>query len=215
MGNKITITIKKQEMDLLPEKAIFWKEQKILILADFHLGKASTFRKSGIPIPEGDMQDDLQRLAHLLEVNKAQRCIIVGDLFHHHRGMTEHTITLFDAWLKTLPCPLDLVLGNHDRGIKNLQQTHWPIGLHQRLLITPFAFEHIPCEIEDHFTLSGHLHPQTLLKVRTKLLRLPCFIVGKHNAILPAFSSFAGGYLLKRTEQEEVFAIVGQDVIKM
>jgi metallophosphoesterase superfamily enzyme len=38
---------------LLPEKAAFWPAMKTLFVADFHLGKAASFRRAGIPLPPG------------------------------------------------------------------------------------------------------------------------------------------------------------------
>src|SRR3569623_749217 len=37
--------------ELLPQRAIFWKKEKMLLLADMHLGKVNHFRRSGIPAP--------------------------------------------------------------------------------------------------------------------------------------------------------------------
>ena len=42
-----------QQLDLLAERAIHWIEQRTLLIADPHFGKASVFRASGIPIPSG------------------------------------------------------------------------------------------------------------------------------------------------------------------
>lgn len=39
------INIKDQNLLLLPEKALFWEEEKGLIISDVHLGKAGHFRK--------------------------------------------------------------------------------------------------------------------------------------------------------------------------
>ena len=40
------------KLTILPEKAVWIDSMAVLLIADFHFGKASHFRKSGIPIPE-------------------------------------------------------------------------------------------------------------------------------------------------------------------
>ncbi len=39
-----------QDLILLPQKAIYWKQQKALIAADVDLGKVGHFRKAGIAV---------------------------------------------------------------------------------------------------------------------------------------------------------------------
>ena len=50
-----------QRLVLLPERAVFWKQAKMLIVADPHFGKAQVFRDSGIPIPGGPTAEDIRR----------------------------------------------------------------------------------------------------------------------------------------------------------
>jgi len=40
-----------QDLLLLPQKAIYWQQQKALIVADVHFGKVGHFRKAGIAVP--------------------------------------------------------------------------------------------------------------------------------------------------------------------
>ena len=51
------------EIVLLPGRAAVLPASATLLVADLHLGKAATFRKAGIPVPEGSAQRDLARLA--------------------------------------------------------------------------------------------------------------------------------------------------------
>ncbi|MGB1945109.1 MAG: hypothetical protein ACPHM0_05405, partial [Flavobacteriales bacterium] len=40
-----------REMWLLPQKAIMWPAQSMLIVSDLHLAKAEHFRSKGLPVP--------------------------------------------------------------------------------------------------------------------------------------------------------------------
>ena len=42
-----------EKLVLLPERVAYWPAKKALFVADFHLGKAASFRSAGIPLPSG------------------------------------------------------------------------------------------------------------------------------------------------------------------
>lgn len=207
------ITVAGEDVLLLPQKALFWVKAEILVVADLHLGKAAAFRSAGIPIPEGDMQKDLKRLSLLLHEHKAKRCIIVGDLLHHPSGMKEPTVTLLDEWIAQLPFSLDLVLGNHDFALKKVPHAHWNMQIHpEQLHIAPFVFAHHPTVSDQGYVLSGHLHPQAAFKIGNRALRFPCFYFQEQCAILPAFSSFAGGCTIDKAAGQ-AYVCLGDKVV--
>ena len=77
------------EIVLLPGSAAVLPASATLLVADLHLGKAATFRKAGIPVPEGSAQRDLARLADLVVRHAVRRLLVLGDLFHARSGCTE------------------------------------------------------------------------------------------------------------------------------
>lgn len=207
------ITLREEKIELLPEKALYWPKPKILVVADLHLGKAAAFRSAGIPIPEGDMQRDLDRLQKIIEAKGAERCIIVGDLFHHRTGMGEHTLNVIETWMENLPCALDLILGNHDIALKSIPHGHWKLRVHpQTLSVKPFVFSHHPCESLEGYVFCGHVHPQAAVKVGNKANRFPCFYFRETCGILPAFSSFAGGVTMDKNEGQ-AYICAGKEVL--
>lgn len=210
------LRIQNQTIELLPEKALFWKEEAILAVSDLHLGKTATFRKAGIPVPDTVMLSDLEKLNSLLESRKAARLIIAGDFLHHPSGLTELTISIIEKWLARCPCPVDLVLGNHDRALKSIDHANWKINIHEKaLFLRPFAFSHIDTDFSGFFTWSGHIHPQIIIGDRRKMIRLPCFLLQENAGLLPAFSSFAGGFSIKKTPGDRIFAIAESSVIEI
>ena len=54
------------KLTLLPEKAVWIESLRVLLLADLHFGKASHFRKAGIPIPEQVHDLDYIRIEKLI-----------------------------------------------------------------------------------------------------------------------------------------------------
>ncbi|RYY54751.1 MAG: metallophosphoesterase, partial [Chitinophagaceae bacterium] len=82
MNALIEYTIDGQALVLSPQKAIFWQEEKTLVVADVHIGKTGHFRKAGIPVPAKVYKEDLHRLFSLILFFKAEKLLIVGDFTH-------------------------------------------------------------------------------------------------------------------------------------
>jgi hypothetical protein len=68
-----------ERLVLLAEKAAFWPRGGALFIADFHLGKAATFRRAGIPLPAGTTSENLARLDRAVERTRAAQVIFLGD----------------------------------------------------------------------------------------------------------------------------------------
>lgn len=84
----IEIEFGDQQLALLPDRAVWWPLARTLFIADSHFGKAATFRAAGLPIPDAT-ETDLARLDRLLQSTIARRLIVLGDLLHNKRGITE------------------------------------------------------------------------------------------------------------------------------
>lgn len=200
-----------QTLCLSPEKAIFWTEKEILIIADLHLGKAGHFRKSGIPVSDLVHNKDIFILEKLITHWNPKEVIFLGDLFHsdYNQGWE-----VFRRWIQSkAPLSFTLVLGNHD--ILDARDYHISnLKVIERLNLEPFTFTHIPEETEG-YNLAGHIHPAIkLLGKGRQSLRVPCFYFGTKNAILPAFGQFTGTGLIKVTKKDSVYGIAENQVIK-
>ncbi len=210
------LKIRNQTFYLLAENAIFWEEKKMLILADIHIGKATVFRKAGIAIPEGSMQEDLLKISHLLDKYQAEKCMIVGDLIHAKNGLSLEVRKLFSDWLKAANCEIHLVMGNHDYSLAKELPADWPLHFHKEyLLIEQFYFSHFPLQHPEWFVWAGHIHPKVLIKNRHDQVTLRCFQIFPNLGILPAFGSFVGGAYVKKSSECKIYGIADDTVIKV
>lgn len=204
-----------QELNLIPSKALFWRNEKILIVSDLHLGKENHFRKSGIPIPFGLHKNDLNNLDILIDEYKPTSLIFLGDLFHSE---INNQWNEFSAWINDhSELPLHLVKGNHDILPDHLYQFQ-NLNVHNdSLTIEPFIFTHKPIETAvdlQYYNISGHLHPAVTLKGNARQsVKLPCFYFGKNNGLLPAFGNFTGSSLIKINKEDLVYVTTGTSVI--
>ncbi|MDR6565228.1 ligase-associated DNA damage response endonuclease PdeM [Chitinophaga ginsengisegetis] len=203
-----------QHWHLSPQRAIFWEEEKALILSDLHLGKAAHFRKAGIAVPAGIVQEDLFRLQQLITQFLPERIIIVGDMFHSREN---NEVQYFKLWRQQFSrISFDLVKGNHDI-MPDAVYEELQINVHPALTLRNIHFIHEPCEDNNGFayTFSGHLHPAFVMHgAGRQRLRLPCFYFGRHCGILPAFGHFTGSASLDPEERDPVFVIAGKTIIR-
>jgi DNA ligase-associated metallophosphoesterase len=204
---------------LSPARCIFWEEEKALILSDLHFGKSGHFRKSGIGVPQNVYKEDLQRLFAQIQFFKPDMLLIAGDMFHSHANKE---VNFFLKWRNDVPdLAIHLIKGNHDVLSTNFyDQANIKIA-RQRLSVKNFCFTHdiaSACDDDNgnEFIFSGHVHPGVKMHgVGKQTLRLPCFYFTDEYAVLPAFSLFTGLYKLRPKKTDNIFALVGNQVLKL
>lgn len=209
-----------QHLLLLPQKAIYWKEEKTLIISDLHFGKAAHFRKAGIAVPNGNITADILLLGKLIQKYLPETLIFLGDLFHSDFNSDWN---LFSNWRKLHPTlKIILVKGNHDIIPSNYYSTLGIEIINKELYLGPFEFAHHPFSLnqeisENHpYRICGHLHPGIRLAGKGRqTATLSCFFFSKNQAILPAFGSFTGNFMIKPTEKDHIFCVVRNRIMSI
>ncbi|WP_394778041.1 ligase-associated DNA damage response endonuclease PdeM [Undibacterium sp.] len=207
------LTIAGERLLLLPQKAIYWPVEKMLIIADIHFGKAGAFRARGVPVPGGTTGQNLATLEALMANHDVQHMLFLGD-FLHAKSIAGATLREMQAWRDRHPqLQLTLVRGNHD-----LKAGDPPPGLRMHVVDEPyavrgFAFCHHPSIASDAYVMAGHVHPAYRLSSRYESLRLPCFVIGRSRGILPSFGAFTGAYTITQQDDEKIFVVADDAVI--
>lgn len=210
----VTIEVAGQALTLLPQKAALLPDSRTLLIADAHIGKATSFRALGVPVPRGTTSETLAVLGDMIRRHGATRVVFLGDFLHSARSHAAATLDALARWRCELPS-LDLVLvrGNHDDRAGDP-----PASLGLRVVDEPLrqgglALCHHPEPVAGAYVVAGHLHPCVSIQGRAReRLRLPCFHVGTHAMVLPAFGSFTGMHPVRRTPGDRVFAVAGEAV---
>ena len=104
--------LKGQNFQLHPFKGIYWQEEKTLLIADLHLGKANHFRKAGIPVPIDVKQSNYDKFTALLLDFSPAKVLILGDLFHS--DFNQSWQDMIDIIEQFKHIKFELVIGNHD-----------------------------------------------------------------------------------------------------
>lgn len=207
------IELQDEELDLLPERALLWPEQKTLIVADLHWGKSAHFRKHGIAIPTATQTQDEVKLAKLINDHKIERLVIAGDMFHSKHN---NEVEIFTHWRNShSSLHIDLVTGNHDI-LPEEKYSNWQLQVHNSgLHIGPFYIAHDAPESCTEFCIHGHVHPAIHISRRGhNTIKLSCFCEDDDRLILPAFGQFTGNYIIDPAEHKHVYVIADKTVMK-
>jgi len=208
-------TLLGEELLLLPQRAIYWQKEKMLIAADLHLGKTGHFRKAGIAIPRDMEQNDLSVLSDLVDEFKPEKIVFLGDLFHSDLNADWDW---FAMWRQQFPqLHVTLVRGNHDI-IHDSHYQQLNVSLCDSLVAGPFVMLHHPIAHDathpDGYVLCGHIHPGVALTGKGRQsITLPCFAFGNNQCILPSFGKFTGRVAIRSNKTDHIFAVLKDKVI--
>ncbi len=167
--------------------ALFWRAQSMLLVADLHLEKFSSYAKRGQMLPPYDTGLTLKRLEADVARTKAERVVSLGDSFHRDEGTT----TLLDADRLRLMALLGRshwtwISGNHDPSPQALGGT-----CVDRLELGSLTLTHEPRR-GVRGMVAGHLHPAATVVANGHGTRRPCFVHDGRLLVLPAYGSGTG-----------------------
>ena len=184
-----------EEFALVDGRALYWRRERALLVADLHLEKASFYARHGQMLPPYDRRETLERLALAIRATGARRVFTLGDNFHDSAG-TERLEPHAAGMLAALTRATDWVwiTGNHDSAMEAASGG----ALAEELEIAGLLLRHQAKKGEARPELSGHYHPRLQITVRERAIRRPCAVIasggeGAGRMILPAFGALTGG----------------------
>jgi DNA ligase-associated metallophosphoesterase len=205
-------------LQLYAQGAAFWPARSTLLVADLHLGKASTFRRHGIPVPTGSSAATLAKVSQLLTTTGASRLTILGDMFHAASSLTDEVRRqLRRLFGEHCNVHVTLIRGNHDARIHFWDG--WPVEVIDDIqIIDRVAFTHHPDQNPDgaDLVVCGHIHPAVRLGGREDQLgKLPCFYFSDDQLVLPALGEFTGTHEIKRKSGDRIWVVAEESLIEV
>jgi DNA ligase-associated metallophosphoesterase len=211
--NALPVIVEGETFMLFAEKAMLWKPEDTLFIADLHLGKAGHFRKQGIPVPVNAGVNNFVLLNSIIDKSRCKKILFLGDLFHSHHNQE---CELFLEWRDNYPqIAMSLVIGNHDI----LNEAFYKaagLSLMKSLCLGSFIFTHKPQDMtsKGYYNIAGHVHPGVRLfgKARQSL-SLPCFYFGEKFALMPSFGNFTGNKVIDVKKGDKIY-VIADNLIK-
>lgn len=204
-----------QTLQLHPDRAIFWPEQRALLLADMHLGKIQHFVRNGVPLPAVTEAINLEKMQDLLLQFQPKVVYILGDLFHSDWNEAWEEFALFVGAFDHIE--FHLILGNHDIMPDSIYEQGGLSITRGALFKAPFFLVHIAEPGKSEIpTISGHIHPGAVLRGRGRQsIKVPCFWIKNQDLILPAFGHFTGLAAIKAGKEDRIFVIAEQEILDL
>jgi len=184
--------------------ALFWEEQRLLVVSDLHLEKGSSFAARGVLLPPYDTVATLGRLAAVIARHDPRMVIALGDSFHdreaHDRLSPDDRQAI--AFMQTGRDWI-WISGNHDpelpRDLGGVVASEVAIG--------GIAFRHEPTGASGE--IAGHLHPKARVATRGRSMERRCFATDGERAVMPSFGAYTGGLSIRDVAFAKIFASAG------
>ncbi len=200
-----------ERVELLAARALHWPRERVVFVADVHLGKAAAFRAGGVPLPRGGSAADLARLTAVVQATGARRLVVLGDFLHAAAGRVAALDVAFRTWREG-HASLDMVLvrGNHDDRAGDPPPAWGVTVVAEPHALAPFLACHHPVIPRSGYALCGHIHPGVTLRgAGDQTERVSCFVLGRRRAVLPAFGGFTGLARVAPLAGDRLVAIAG------
>jgi DNA ligase-associated metallophosphoesterase len=184
------VTVAGVAFEALPEGALWWRKERLLVVADLHLEKGSAFAERGQMLPPYDTAETLFRLTQLVARLDPTAVVSLGDSFHDNGG-PERLSDRDRAALARLGAGREWIwiAGNHDPALgRGLGGLHF-----DSLAISRILFRHEPAGGGSPGEIAAHLHPAARVSGAGRSVRRRCFVGDGTRLVLPAFGAYAGG----------------------
>ena len=169
--------------------ALYWPDESLLVVADLHLEKGSSFARRGMLLPPYDTAETLARLTQLILRYAPRRVIALGDSFHDNEGHAR-LVSADRASLVALQRGRDWVwiAGNHDPDPHGVGGTFADV-----VTVGALTFRHEPSRHARKGEIAGHLHPAARIVQRGRAVSRRCFVTDGNALVMPAFGAYTGG----------------------
>lgn len=178
------------EVVLRTSGGLWIETERMLVVADLHLEKGSSYAMRGQMLPPYDTRDTLARLHAEVRTLAPASVVLLGDTFHD-RTSEERLADDDAASLRELARVTRLiwVVGNHDAdGPRAL-----PGETADELAVAGLILRHEPQAGLQPGEVAGHLHPCARVTASRGTVRRRCFVTDGERIVVPAFGAYAGG----------------------
>jgi DNA ligase-associated metallophosphoesterase len=181
--------------------ALFWDDERLLVVSDLHLEKGSSFATRGILLPPYDTAATLARLAVVVSRYDPKVVVALGDSFHDADAHERVSDPDRDA-IAAMQTGRDWIwiAGNHDP--KPPASLRGSVA--SEIAIGPICFRHEPTGAAGE--VAGHLHPKARVATRGRSIERRCIATDGVRAVMPSFGAYTGGLSIRDRAFAKIFA---------
>lgn len=185
-------------MEILPGGAAFLTEEKVLVVADMHLGVEAALEYEGLSIPRVQTKKIEEYMTRAIQTVSPSKVIVAGDLKHNFSRNLVQEWQDIERFVRGLSgkAALEVIKGNHDNYLGSILR-EYRIPLKREVTVSGVRILHGHSgRLEGQMTIMGHIHPS--MRLRDDIgasLKSQCFLYDKARRVLvlPALSLVAYG----------------------
>jgi len=190
-------------------KALWLAREKILAIADLHIGYEQALNEQGILAPRAMFKEIEKEIKGLLKL-KPKIIVINGDLKHEFGRISRQEwkdVSNILDFLKKHAEKIILIKGNHDTILESITNKNQVSSV--PIILKDFYIKDNICFMHGHKMLTecldkkiktivlGHRHPALVLRDKAKSESYKCFLIGrwknKNIIIMPSFFPLVEG----------------------
>lgn len=211
-------------------------ENKVLIIADLHIGIEYEIFQSGITIPS-QVERLEKRIENLIKQTKAKHLVILGDVKHQVPNISWQEYKEIPKFLEHFSnIKVSIVKGNHDGNIERLARRDIVIYEPQGFRIDDFILTHGQAwpnknDLNAEYLVMGHVHPAVEFWTENFRTIEPCWLKCeidnkkleekfgiktklKQGIVMPAFNHLIGGMAFNSKDFEPLGPLLKNEVLK-
>lgn len=201
------------------DRCLFWKDKKILIVGDLHLGYEDNLAERGFAVPRSQFDQTKEIFERIFnKIGKVEKIILLGDIKHVFGKIMKQEFFDFEQLIKLFNENIEnkreiiITKGNHDTILEPLSKKYSNIILCDKYIIENTLFLHGDSKSvrenyqnikskEIKLIIIGHFHPAYILKDKNsvKQEKYKCFLYGfsseyqKEVVFVPSFFPLVEG----------------------
>jgi putative SbcD/Mre11-related phosphoesterase len=185
-------------IEIFPGGAAFIREERVLVVADMHLGCEASLEYQGMSIPRVQTRKIGEYMKQVISTLEPSRVVVAGDLKHNFsRNLNQEWQDVY-SFVRTLcdAVPLEVVKGNHDNYLGMiLREYGTPLRKETHFGNVRVLHGH-EGSLGDDVTIMGHIHPS--IRLRDEVggsVKDRCFLFEPEMRVLvlPALSLISPG----------------------
>ncbi len=184
---------------------LFFRQQRVLVVCDLHIGFEEALNKQGLLIPRFQLREIIQKLEKIIQKTKPKIIVINGDVKHEFGTISEQewreTLKVID-FLAQRSEKVVLIKGNHDTILGPIA------GKRQVEVVDSFAVgdacvmhgHRVPggdCFRKAKLVVIGHEHPAVSIYSYPRSELFKCYLKGKFGKkviiVMPSFNLVTEG----------------------
>ena len=182
--------------------ALYWREEGLLVVADLHLEKGSSFARRGQLLPPYDTTETLARLARLIAHYAPRTVITLGDNFHD-RGGPARLSAAGSRLARRAAARARLDLDHRQPRSRSGGRDRRHVRRDAQL--GKLKFRHEPSRDAPEGEIAGHLHPVARIAQRGRAVSPPLLCLRRQALVMPAFGAYTGGLNIRDRAFAAVF----------